>query len=92
MRFSSAVSAVMVEGTVPVRELEPKSRDFSDIRSPIVLGIMPLMLFDLRFSTVKFPKLPIEDGRDPFREYELKSIERILAYRVVPETLPQVTP
>lgn len=92
MRFSSVVSAVMVEGTVPVRELEPKSKDFSNVKSPIVLGIIPLMLFDLRLSTVKFPKLPIEDGRVPFRELELKSIERTLAYRAVPETLPQVTP
>jgi hypothetical protein len=66
-------------GIVPVNKLDPRNNRDNDFIAPTVDGIDPLILFSLRSSVVKLPKLPICDGRVPYSPLLNKLISITLA-------------
>ena len=44
-RYSKFVKAVIEDGMVPRSKFEVKTRRFKDVKKPVELGIVPLILF-----------------------------------------------
>ena len=77
--LNNVVKALIFFGIVPTKELECKSRVFSDVKKLIESGIEPVNEFKCSLREVKDVRALIEVGIVPLKKFVLRSkVSRIL--------------